>query len=65
LNVEREDLFELFVSYGNEELWGLPPGYILDLIDLGLAGDEDEEDEEDASADETAVGPLATEEATR
>lgn len=58
LNVEREDLFELFVSYGNEELWGLPPGYILDLIDLGLA-------EEAASADETAVGPLATEEATR
>ncbi|MGM0584066.1 MAG: filamentous hemagglutinin N-terminal domain-containing protein [Pseudomonadota bacterium] len=31
LNVEEEDLLELFVSYGNEELWGLPPGYFLDI----------------------------------
>lgn len=46
LNVEREDLFELFVSYGNEELWGVPSGYILDLKDL-RSGEEDEEDQED------------------
>ncbi|MEO0680075.1 MAG: hypothetical protein AAF192_06640, partial [Pseudomonadota bacterium] len=31
LNVEEEDLLELFVSYGNEELWGVPPGYFLDI----------------------------------
>lgn len=53
LNVEREDLFELFVSYGNEELWGVPQGYILDLKYLG-SGDEDEEDQQDAAQ----VAPL-------
>ncbi|MFT7181563.1 MAG: hypothetical protein ACI87T_001935 [Planctomycetota bacterium] len=53
LNVEREDLFELFVSYGNEELWGVPQSYVLDLQDLGL-DDEDEEFQED----EAQVSPL-------
>ncbi len=53
LNVEREDLFELFVSYGNEELWGVPQGYILDLANLG-SGDEDEEKQDDTAE----VAPL-------
>ncbi|MEM1313016.1 MAG: hypothetical protein AAGI51_00570 [Pseudomonadota bacterium] len=36
LNVDEEDLLELFVSYGNEELWGVPPGYFLD-VDVSAA----------------------------
>ncbi|MDF2233107.1 filamentous hemagglutinin N-terminal domain-containing protein [Albimonas sp. CAU 1670] len=55
LNVEEEDLLELFVSYGNEELWGVPDGYF-DDSDLAraraeanrqAAGDDDEDDEEE------------------
>jgi len=58
LNVDEEDLLELFVSYGNEELWGVPDGYFEDS-DLARArsetnrqasGDEDEDDEDDAPA---------------
>lgn len=48
LSVTEKDLLELFVSYGNEELWGLPPGYFLE-VDLeevrGLANCEALEDE--------------------
>ncbi|MFO7857125.1 MAG: hypothetical protein R6V44_18255, partial [Paracoccaceae bacterium] len=55
LNVEEEDLLELFVSYGNEELWGVPPGYFLDIDlsevrALGNAQGRDEEDRRDPLA---------------
>jgi hypothetical protein len=58
LNVEREDLFELFVSYGNEELWGVPQGYILDLQNLGSEEEveEDQDDEAQVSSLQGAEG---------
>ena len=36
LNVEEDDLLELFVSYGNEELWGIPQTNFSD-VDLERA----------------------------
>ncbi|MGG7565620.1 filamentous hemagglutinin N-terminal domain-containing protein [Rhodovulum sp. DZ06] len=56
LNVEREDLFELFVSYGNEELWGVPSGYLDDLDAVDLARREREEEEEEDGADAETEG---------
>lgn len=46
LNVEREDLLELFVSYGNEELWGVPSGYLDDLDGLALQCEDSADPEE-------------------
>jgi hypothetical protein len=53
LNVEEEDLLELFVSYGNEELWGVPPGYFLDvdLADVRALGNAQAAGEDEPAAD--------------
>ncbi len=60
LNVEEEDLLELFVSYGNEELWGVPPGYFIEVAPelvrgSGLGDDEDDEDGPDAGGARTGA----------
>ncbi|SFI68068.1 filamentous hemagglutinin N-terminal domain-containing protein [Albimonas pacifica] len=68
LNVEEEDLLELFVSYGNEELWGVPDGYFEDS-DLARAraetnrqasGDEDDDGDGNDAQARTADGGGAT-----
>ncbi len=50
ISIEEKDLLELFVSYGNEELWGVPPDYFLEVnaeLVRGGAADPAEDEEED------------------
>jgi len=52
LGIDTEDLLELFGSFGNEELWGVPQSY---YSDLGVeqenrpAGDEGSDDDSSGS----------------
>ena len=50
LGIDTEDLLELFGSFGNEELWGVPQSYYSDL------GAEQENKPDERSDDKNSSG---------